>query len=367
MTKQSINIFGLFESYLFGIQESTGSLRVKAINWVMRVLMIVNYGYWIYDNIYLTIKEMKPLIDRSDSIGIALILQYEAHLVASMITYYVIIIKMSKINSIMKEIIAHLDENKKKTLKKINYSFSIIFSILVLSTIFDEMAHTLSNNSGISIMSVLFPTSYCITIYGPILRSILSYIYINHAISVSFPNFSTHIIKQTELSLIKVLYMKKLVKNHRRIREEINSKMGFIPLFICSLTFMYSIIHLTNFISKNGNVNADSDYWISYFTWLFVNIFMVIWLGFLTTDNDWYLQIVSWIIQDQEDVCTIKSISDLYLSQEKNALLNYLEILINSPIQHNACQLFLIDKKFLLNFIACLTPFCVMFIQLYQT
>jgi len=141
--------------------------------------------------------------------------------------------------------------------------------------------------------------------------------------------------------------------------------MGIMPLFGITMIFFYTILHFTNFIVNHGKVLADLGYWMDYCLTMFTNMLMSIILGLLSTDSELYLKIITWIT-DSENNQNLLFQSSAYYNQEKSDLLNYLQALTNNPIQHNACDMFLIDRKFLLSFIGTLIPFCVMLIQMYQ-
>jgi len=159
---------------------------------------------------------------------------------------------------------------------------------------------------------------------------------------------------------------KSWVENRREMRDKINSLMGFIPVITLSITFLYSIIYLTYFANiKSASVDFSS--FSTYLIMLIINLFMSLVLGLINQDNHLYLNLIDWSSQDNLKQILFSKTAEIHLNKEKVALINYLNSLIDNPIQHNACKFFIIDRKFLLNFIQTLITFCVMFIQMYQT
>jgi hypothetical protein len=300
------------------------------------------------------------------------------------------VVRFEKMNGLMEMIVYNLRNDKKKIVGRIGICFSFIFFFIGLFKFTIAITYHLikfSSKFGREITSndiiytAVHMINYTLITSGAEIRFIFSYVYINWALNYAFPHISRNkIIKQSRFFRIqKIEKLINLVKTHRKIRIGINSLMGFIPFFNCSLTFLNSIAHFTNYLAKNGKEDEnDFPIWHAYLSMVILNIFMVAFLGFFTpTDNDWYLEITQWIIKEDELIRLIydKRISridghldchsDCLVNQEKNMLLNYLSILIASPIQHNAFNMFLIDNKFLLSFMSCLIPFCVMFIQLF--
>jgi hypothetical protein len=158
------------------------------------------------------------------------------------------------------------------------------------------------------------------------------------------------------LTIKKIEDVKLMVKTHRGMREEINSLAGVYPLISLSITFTFSCSFFVMSVVKELKIDVAS---MEYVFTLLLNITMILILSLSPNDNDGYLKIISWISQDNSQ-------DNSHLNHEKSILVNYLHSLISNPIQHNACDLFLINKKFLLNFIGSLIPFCVMFIQIFQ-
>jgi len=211
---------------------------------------------------------------------------------------------------------------------------------------------------------------YSIYSSGLTYRCILTYIFINYAIVKAFP-IDKFILNSPASSLYKIKYVNKMVKSHRQIREEINSLLGFIPLITLSLTFLFSITHFTILINeKYSSEDGDIYLWVEYCVLLGINILMTITLGQFLADNHLYLKIIEWIshqIKKEQTVLSRNKVEQVQLDDSRQVCILYLNSLINNPIQHNACDILIIDRKFLMHFIASLIPFCVMSIQMYQT
>jgi len=254
--------------------------------------------------------------------------------------------------------------------------FSGIFSLSIFATNMIGIYLIIKGNSSQEnalyidaslLVIVVNYTSYSVFITGPIFRFILSYVYINYSLAFSFKLCISQVISNSNsLSIYKIRYIKHLVASHRELREEINTTMGIIPTVNISFAFLHTIIHFTSITTKKMNLASNLLHWINYSFVLTINMFMVIVLGLIPTDNQTYLKIIAWLTEaDNKSYDFVSHHASLNL--ERIITINYLHLLINNPIQHNACDIFLIDKRFLLIFISSLIPFCVMFIQMYQT
>jgi hypothetical protein len=142
--------------------------------------------------------------------------------------------------------------------------------------------------------------------------------------------------------------------------------MGFIPVITLSITFLYSIIYLTYF-ANYGNASVDFLSLSIYLSILVINLFMSLILGFVNQDNDFYSKMIDWSCHENSGQILFSKTAEIHLNKEKVELINYLNSLIDNPMQHSACKFFTIDRKFLLNFIETLIPFCMMFIEMFQT
>ncbi len=142
-------------------------------------------------------------------------------------------------------------------------------------------------------------------------------------------------------------------------------------LITLSLTFLFSITQFTIFLNEKNSSKVDHFYfWVEYCLMLGISILMTITLGQFLADNHLYLKIIEQISHEskkEETVLSQNKEEQVQLDDSRQVCILYLNSLINNPIQHNACDIFIIDRKFLMYFIASLIPFCVMSIQMYQT
>jgi hypothetical protein len=361
------NVFGIFERYLFGVvqvEPSSSPLRTKILNWMARSVGAMSNLYWTAN----TLIYFSTQIKQFDSLDISLWIFYIIYQLLAFTFLILIWRRFKAVNEVMKQIIINsCDQIKLKSIRRLEICFSLLFALLLVSV---SCLNYFNEITGFFlIVGILRSLSYSCYINGPINRFALTYIHLNYSINTSFADCLSQMIPKSPLSIQKIRYVKHLASKHRQLREEINSTIGFVPFISFSLAFVYTILHFANYVVKKGNIPFAASFWIDYCFTLFINIFMAVCLGFISTDDQMYIKIISWLTLD--DAINHRDFSSspnhfLELNQERIITLNYLQSLMANPIQHNACQMFSVDTKFLLLFISSLIPFCVMFIQMYQ-
>jgi hypothetical protein len=375
--KITSNVFGFYESYLYGMIESKSGLN-RILKWFMRLLLILGNLYILSKPLYSIINELRygngygntdhVLIISHNVIFIVYIIMSATN---SMIRWR----RFEKTNRLMVRIIRHYHSNDEQIgkLRRINMIMSLIFFTAITSIISMSIYFQIKTNDDfhyaefhVSIMKVVIITITALSIHfymsGSICRSIMAYTYISYAFNSALTRYLSGIMKTSDhghsssFTINKIRDMKLMVKTHREIREEINSLMGVYPLISVSMIFMFSCTFFVVSVVRGQGLGFG---WVEYFFMLSFNITMVIILSSCPNDNDCYLKIISLISQDNNDDNPI-------LNHNKLILINYLHSLVLNPIQHNACHLFSINKMFALNLVGSLIPFCVMFIQLFQ-
>jgi hypothetical protein len=363
--KLTTNVFGIYELFLYGLLETReSSFGKKLLNWSMRLIVLINYTVWTYEGFVHHI--IPNFTTHFNIMNFSLSVLYLFYIQTGFLFSISIWQRENEINRLMNEIIENSNSQTRKLLKRINLVVSVIH--FLKGTILSCILILFQVHPGESMTSLIYKYYLYIVwayfIFGMTDRAFFSYTYINYALSLTFDNESQQI-TNSNISRNNILKIHRLVKSRRRIRERINSLMGIFPLFNIIITFFFTILHITNYIVTRRKAGFDFEFWTWYFIDLSIHLLILVILGLFPTDNQLYLKVISWLTD-------IGNIDGNFHSQHKYDrvkcdLLNYLHALTNNPIQHNVCDLFLIDRKFLLNFIAILIPFSVMLIQMIQS
>jgi len=327
--------FGYIQTYLLGILENDSSrdgskswFIIKMVNWTMRCLMIATYIYWSGITFFYLLEKIKS---QEASIEILVDLALAFYRTECFLMSIMIIRRNPKIRSLMENISQHLRNDESSNLRWINHLFTFIHlsSVIFLCTFSCIISWIVLHDYVLSFALIL----YYIYMPGLAFRFILSYIFINYSMAKAFP--SHRFISNSPPSLIQIKNVKNMVKTHRQLRQEINSLVGFIPLITLSITFLYSVLHFIRFMIEKIDSNRNLYFWTDYFMLLGFNILMMIALGQMKTDHDCYFKIIEWISENckKEKLVFSQNYSEqLYLSQERQIFISYINSLIANPI-----------------------------------
>jgi hypothetical protein len=303
------NVFGFYESYLYGMIESSSGLN-RILKWFMRLLLILGNLYILNEPLYYIINEVRYGHGNTDQVliianNILFLIYILMNLINSMIRWR----RFGKINRLMVRIIRNylsIDEQIAK-LRRIRMIMSLIFFTVITSIISMSIYFQIQTNDdfhytqmrfGITKVSVITITALSIHFYmsGSICRSIMAYTYISYAFNSALTRYLSRIMKTTNndhsssFTINKIRDMKLMVKTHREIREEINSLMGVYPLISVSMIFMFSCAFFVFYVARDEELGMT---WVEYIFTLSFNITMVIILSSCPNDNDCYLWMIS--------------------------------------------------------------------------
>jgi hypothetical protein len=202
---------------------------------------------------------------------------------------------------------------------------------------------------------------YSFFIFGIEVRAIFSYTYINYAAHLMISNYVSKIDDDVKLTITRMRSMRKLFETHFSIIEDINSLFGIIPFMSIALFFNHTCFHVSIHFIEVAEPARKVAFWMVFLTIASVNLVMMLTLGLITPDRDYYLKIMNWVYKHES------LHQDSFLNQEKVLFINFISHLNVNSAQHNAWNMFFINRRFILAFLGSLIPSCVMITQSFQS
>ena len=178
-------------------------------------------------------------------------------------------------------------------------------------------------------------------------------------------NYTINILGVDKRSPINVLKINKMMEYHQEIRRQINESIGIFPFLTIVSVFLNICFRVTIFVTvkiKSNYIFATSA---DFIILIFFNLLMIVILSSIPNEKDIFSEIILSIKKKT------KSMAFYSFDQKQNNLFDQKTILfklIHCPCyaQHNAWEMFCINKNFILSFIAAVTTFSVMLIQIKQ-
>jgi len=180
--------FGYIESFIFGYIDCEDENRVKKYYLVVHKIFIITICiYWAYYAYFYMGSEFTSVT----LYCLAFLLEISLCILFHLIMWR----RFSQINSLIKQMIVRLNEEKRKLLARVQLAFSLIFALISLISfsiytyfrLFGEdvtLIFEIKDKTCLFIVGTILDFSYQLFIQGIIIHSIFTYIHINIAASL---------------------------------------------------------------------------------------------------------------------------------------------------------------------------------------
>ena len=214
---------------------------------------------------------------------------------------------------------------------------------------------------------------YYLTI-GVSVYVILNYTFINLLIYLKFensiksliPNFNENYPFPNDLRFT-LFQLNKMLTCYQEMRKEINESMGIFPFLTISGIFMNICLRVTLFVTVDTKTNYLFANSADFIILAFFNLLMVVILSLIPNENNFFSELISSLKKKTKLIVGFYSFDKMQdnLFIEKTIL--FKSIYCPYYAQHNAWEMFCINKSFILSFVAAVTTFSVMLIQIKQS
>ena len=359
--------------YGFGLKTKDKIIRLKFL--LIQLINLVLMGFVIYDII--------NLFPEAQIIEFAY--GYIIDTTVCLVIYFNLIFNYDKISQIYDALIESDDDKFNGKMMKIGKVFTLLwFIILPIGTLSDfigniylqKIGYFKSENSYTSLIPLFFNLlNYYYLTVGVSIYAILNYTFINlliyfkfeNSIKSLFPKNNENFILRNELMGFDLVKVNKMVTCYQEIRKQINESIGIFPFLTISGIFLNTCLRVTLFVTVDTKTNYLFANSADFIILAFFNLFMVVTLSLIPNENNIFSELISLMKKKTELMNSLYSFdqmqNNLYI--EKTILFK----LIHCPFyaQHNAWEMFCINKSFILSFIAAVTTFSVMLIQIKQS
>ena len=372
--KFNYNKLFFIQSLIYGFCLKSQS-KIKKLNLLsIRLINLALLGSIIYEIVAL-FPEAK---------NIELVYGYAIDTTVCLIIYLNLIFNYDKISEIYGLLIEFGDNKMNCRAMKIGKVLSSLWLIaLTIGTLCDFIGNIylqkigyvkgeISYKSLISLFLNLF-NYYYLTI-GVSVYAILNYTFINlliywkfeNSIKSLIPNFNENYPFQNDLRF-NLFQINKMLTCYQEIRKQINESMGIFPFLTISGIFMNICLRVTLFVTVDNKtiylfVNSADFIILAFF-----NLLMVIILSLIPNENNFFSELISSLKKKTKSIISFCSFDKMQnnLFIEKTIL--FKSIYCPYYAQHNAWEMFCINKGFILSFVAAVTTFSVMLIQIKQS
>ena len=364
----------LIQNFVYGFGLKSKS-KIKNLNLLLiRLINLILLGF--------VIVEIVTLFPEAQIIEFAC--GYVIDTTVCLVIYFNLIFKYEKICQIYDALIESTDYKFKSKIMKIGKVFTLLwFFALPIGIMTDftgnlylqKIGYFKSENSYrglIQLIANLF-NYYYLTV-GVSVYAILNYTFIHlfiylkfkHSIKYLFPKINENGTFENNLMRFNLVKMNKILTRHQEIRKQINDLMGIFPFLTISGIFLNACLRLTLFATINTKTSYLFINSADFITLAFFNLFMIIILSFIPSENNIFSELIS-SLKKANSMIGIYSFNHV----QNNLLIEKIILfkLIHCPCyaQHNAWEMFCINKTFILSFIAAVTTFSVMLIQIKQS
>ena len=358
----------LIQNFVYGFGLKSKSTMKNFNLLLIRLINLILFGFVIHEIITLF----------SEAQIIEFVFGYIIDTTVCFVIYSYLVFNYDKISQIYDSLIESADNKFKSKIMKIGKVFtSLWFIVLPIGILSDFMANIYlqkigyfkSDKSYRSLISLsLNLSNYYYLNVGITVYAILNYSFINLLIYFKFENSIKSLLTNEnvpfENNLIK---LNRMIYCHLEIRKQINESMGIFPFLTISGIFLNTCLRVTLFVTVDTKTNYLFANSADFITLAFFNLFMVIILSLIPNENNIFSELISSFKEKTKLMINLKSFEQIHnnLLIEKTILFK----LIHCPFyaQHNAWEMFCINKTFILSFIAAVTAFSVMLIQIKQS
>ena len=360
--------------YGFGLKSKEKIIKFKFL--LIHLIHLILFGLVIYDLVNDPADFEEELYE--------LIYGYFVDTTISFVIYFNWILKYEKIMGIYNSLIDPIDDKFNNKIMKIGRIFSSLWFIVLPTGILCDLIGNLylqkadfpKNEQSYQNIVLLFLNllNYYYLIDGVIIYAILNYTFINlliylkfeHSIKCLFPKINENVTFQNNLIRCNLVKMNKMLTCHQQIRKQINESMGIFPFLTISGIFLNICLRMTLFVTNDIKTNYMIATSADFIVLIFFNLLMIVILSLIPNENNIFSEIILLLKKNANSMAFHpfdKEQNNLFI--EKTILFK----LVHCPCyaQHNAWEMFDISKSFILSFVAAVTTFSVMIIQIKQS
>ena len=373
----NVNVKRLFliQNFVYGFGSKPKS-KMKNFNLLLiRLINLILFGFVIH--------EIVTLFPEAQIIEFAY--GYVIDTTVCLIIYFNLIFNYEKICQIYNTLIESTDDKFNEKIMKIGKVFSLLwFFALPIGIMTDftgniylqKIGYFKSNSSYRGLIQLILNLfNYYYLTVGVSVYAILHYTFIHlliylkfeHSIKYLFPKINESVTLQNNSMRFNLVKMNTMLTCHLEIRKQINESMGIFPFLTISGIFLNTCLRVTLFATVNTKTNYLFINSADFITLAFFNLLMIIILSLIPSEKNILSELISYLKKETNFMIGIYSFNHTQnnLLIEKTILFK----LIHCPCyaQHNAWEMFYINKTFILSFIAAVTAFSVMLIQIKQS